>query len=201
MPARAEVAEARAEFGGRREQIGDQHDEAALADRFGDPLQRAREIGRAAGRFAVEHAVQAAEVAGAVPRRQVVGDFVVEREQADGVALRGQEVGERRGERAGVVALGVLGRAVAHRAAHVDDEVAAQVRFVLEPLDVVAIGAGEEPPVEIARVVAGRVRAVLAELDGEAVVRTAMDAGVETFDDDAGAQLQVLDPHHGRAGR
>ena len=118
---------------------------------------------------------------GAMPRRQVVGDLLVEREQADRVALREQEIGERRGQRAGVLALGVRRRAEAHRAAQVDEQVAAQVRLVLEPLDVVAVGAGEEPPVEIARVVAGRVRAILAELDREAVVRAAMDAGVETL--------------------
>ena len=51
---------------------------------------------------------------------------------------------------------------------------AAQVGLVLEAFEVVAVGAGEQPPVEIPRIVAGRVLAILAELDREAVIRAAV---------------------------
>ena len=46
-------------------------------------------------------------------------------------------------------------RTIAHRPARVDDEIAAEIGLVLESFHVVAIGPGEETPVEIARVVAG----------------------------------------------
>mgnify|MGYP006993420739 CR=1 FL=1 len=54
--------------------------------------------------------------------------------------------------------------AVAHRAALVQNQVDAQVGLVLELLDVIAVGAGEQPPVEVAGIVAGRVRPVVDEV-------------------------------------
>ena len=75
-------------------------------------------------------------------------------EQADRVALGRQEVGDRGRRGPGVLALAVRSRAIAHRPAGVEHQVAAEVGLVLEPLDVIAVGAGEQPPVEVARVVA-----------------------------------------------
>ena len=102
-------------------------------------------FGRAALRLALERRQQAAEMARTMPRRQILGDPVLEREQADGVALRRQEIGDRGRRGPGVVALAVRHRrrAVTHRPARVDHEVAAEVRLVLEPLDVIAVGAGD----------------------------------------------------------
>ena len=50
-------------------------------------FERLGQVGRAAGGLALEHRHQAAEMARAVPRRQVLGDPVLEREQPDRVAL------------------------------------------------------------------------------------------------------------------
>lgn len=84
-----------------------------------------------------------------------------------------------------------------HRPALVDDEVAAEVGFVLEFLDVVAIAPPEDAPVQITRIIAGDVLSVLGELDGKTVVGTAMEAGPESFDDDAGAELKTPEAHEG----
>ena len=94
-----------------------------------------------------------------------------------------------------------VARAIAHRPAGVQHEVAAEVGLVLEPLDVVAVGAREEPPVEVAGVVARGVLAVLAELDREAVVGAAVDALDESLDGGPGPELEALDAHRGPAGR
>src|SRR5262245_22969591 len=75
---------------------------------------------------------------------------------------------------------------------------AAQIRFVFESLDVITIAASKEFPIQVARVVAGRVLAILGELDGETVIRTAMETGEKAFDNRSGPQLQVLDAHQGR---
>ena len=72
---------------------------------------------------------------------------------------------------------------------------AAQVGFVFELLYVITIAACEQPPVEVARIVTRRVLAVFSELDGEAVIRAAMNARPESLNDNAGAQLQILDTH------
>ena len=71
-------------------------------------------------------------MAGAIARGQIFADRFIEGQQAHGVALLREKVGERRGEGAGVVGLGVAARAEGHRAAVIDEQVAAQVRLVLE---------------------------------------------------------------------
>ena len=113
----------------------------------------ARLVARPVG-LALQRRHQPAQMARAVPRRQVLGDPILEQEQADRVALRRQEVGDRGRRGARVIALAVRPRSIAHRPAGVDHQVAAQVGLVLEPLDVIAIRPGIQPPVEIARVVA-----------------------------------------------
>ena len=60
---------------------------------------------------------------------------------------------------------------------------AAEIRFVLESLDVVAVGPGKQPPIQVMQIVPRRVLAVLAELDGEPVVGAAMQAAEQPFHD------------------
>src|SRR5207245_2315276 len=86
-------------------------------------------------------------------------------------------------------------RTVSHRTAIIDQQMTAQVGLVLEFLDEVTVRAGKEPPVEIARIVAGRVLAVLGELDGEPVIGAAMAPVPESFHHDTGAQFQIPDRH------
>ena len=65
-----------------------------------------------------------------------------------------------------------------------------QVRLFFELLEVELVGAAENLPVEVPQVVAGCVLAVLGELDGEAVVGTAVYAGDVPFHDQPGTQLK-----------
>src|SRR5262249_2032711 len=95
----------------------------------------------------------------------------------------------------GILALTVGARLVAHRAARIEHEITAQVGLVLEPLHVVAVRSCVEPPVEVARIVAGTVLAVLAELDREARIRAAVNALDEPLHGDPRADLEALDPH------
>jgi hypothetical protein len=99
----------------------------------------------------------------------------------DRVALSVQKPGERRGERAGVIRFCVTNRAVAHRAALIHKQMAAEIGFILEFFQVVTVRARIQTPVEIARVVAGRVLAVFRELDRETVIRTAMQTVPKSF--------------------
>src|SRR5205823_7200987 len=66
-----------------------------------------------------------------------------------------------------------------------------------EFFDVIPITAREEPPVEVARIVARRVLAILGELDRETVIGTAVNTRPESLNHNAGAQLQILDTHQG----
>ena len=123
----------------------------------------------------VQQFLQVRRIAAGADQR---ADFAVERDQAHAVLLMQHQVGQRRGRALGVFQLRHRRRValVAHALAGVQQQVADQVRLFLELLQVVLVGAAEDLPIEIAEVVAGRVLAVLGELDREAVERAAMHA-------------------------
>ena len=125
----------------------------------------------------------------------VVGRLV-EQDQADRVLLAGQEHRQRDDQRGGVVELRQdgAGAPVVHRCAGIDDERDPDVALFLVLLDVMAVGAGEDAPVEPAEVVAGGVLAVRGELDVEAVERAAVLAADRPLDQPPRAQGQVGDP-------
>ena len=79
------------------------------------------------------------------------------------------------------------------RAGGVDDEVGAEVGLLLEALHVVLVELALGLPVEVAQLVAGRVLAVLGELDRLPVVGRAVEAGEHALGDRADAQLQAAE--------
>src|SRR5688572_6055483 len=91
-------------------------------------------------------------------------------EQAGGVALIDDKIRERGGETARVIELAAVLKGEAHRAAEIEDDVTAEVRFRLEFLEIEAVGAAEDAPVQAADVVAGDVVAILGELDAGAAM-------------------------------
>src|SRR5215510_6460441 len=102
-------------------------------------------------------------MAGAMAGGEELANLFVEREQSDRVALQVKKVRQRGGERGGVFTLGVTGRPVRHRTAEIGEQVTPQIGFVLELLDEVTIAPGVHAPIQITRVVVGRVLAILAE--------------------------------------
>jgi hypothetical protein len=72
----------------------------------------------------------------------------IERRQSNAVALPVHQVAERRGQTGGVLELGNAARPVRHRTADVNHQLAVEVGFLLEFLDVVAIAAREHLPVD-----------------------------------------------------
>jgi len=126
--------------------------------------------------------------------RHVRDDVAVEGDDADAVALALGEVAEARPDETAVLELADPAATEAHRLRHVeqDAEVRVGVRLIL--LDVVAIGAGVQPPVDAPDVIAGDVAAVLGEVDRGAEERRAMQAVDEAFDDVARHQLEVANP-------
>ena len=77
----------------------------------------------------------------------------------------------------------------------VHKQVAAEIGFVLKFFQVVTVRARIQSPVEIARVVAGRVLAVFGELDLESVIRAAMQTVPKSLDDHARAKFEAADRH------
>src|SRR5262245_55806011 len=85
-------------------------------------------------------------------------------------------------------------RSVRHRAADVEHQMAVEIGFFFELLDVKAVAARVDLPVDRGQIVAGDVLPVLGELDAEALERTAMQAGEEPFDDGACFQFERAEP-------
>ena len=139
-----------------------------------------------------------AQVPGARARRQQRRNAVVERDQAERIALPMHQVGERAGEIRRVLQLGDLAGAVAHRSADVEQQVAREVGFLFVLLDEVLVGAREHLPVERGEIVAGQILPVLRELDAESLVRTAMQAGQEALDDRPRLEIDRAEPRDDR---
>ena len=135
-----------------------------------------------------------AELGDLARRAEERPDAARESRHADAVGLVEDEVGHRGGGGAGEVVLRPRPRAVSHRLAGIDQEPGDEVRLLLVLLQVEPLGAAEDLPVDVLDVVAGRVLAVLGELDGEAVPRTAMAAGQVPLHDLPGFELQAVDP-------
>jgi hypothetical protein len=57
-------------------------------------------------------------------------------------------------------------------------------------LEINLVGLGEDFPIDVADVVAGDVLPMLGEFDGDSLIRRAVHAGHEAFDDEAGAQVE-----------
>src|SRR5881227_2460582 len=72
---------------------------------------------------------------------------------------------------------------------------AAEVGFVLEFFDIIAVTPGVETPIQIAEIIPRAVLAIFRKLDGKAVERAAVQPVPKTFDHDLGPQLQVFDRH------
>src|SRR5262249_30202418 len=97
------------------------------------------------------------------------------------------------GQAGGVGELSLILGPVGHRAAGVQEQRRAEVRLLLVLADVEAVALAEDPPVDVADLVAGDVLPVLLELDAVALLRRAVQARAEAVDDDAGEDLQAGD--------
>ena len=168
-------------------------DQAAARDALGHVVQHGADVGVLLAVGVVEQVEDAAELRFPRLGRQVLSHFRVEQHQAHGVVLVEHQVRQGGGEVAGVAELAQFAALERHRLGAIDEDVGAEVRLVLEELDVVLVGAGEDLPVDGAGIVAGRVGAVVEVLDGEAVVGAAVAARQEPLDDLARHQLHVAD--------
>src|SRR5262249_51295716 len=110
------------------------------------------------------------------------------------IALPLRQVGEAGADEAGVFQLRDAAAGELHRPRDVEQHRQVGVGVGLVLLDVEAIGAGIEAPVDAADVVAGDVAAVLGEVDRGTEVRRAVQAVDEPLDDVARQQLEVADP-------
>jgi len=122
-----------------------------------------------------------------------LGDDAVEQDETGGVLLLHDEVAEGGRDGGRVVEFRLVFGLVVHRLRSVEQDVRAEVRLLLVLLDVEAVGAAVDLPVEEPEVVARRVLAVLGEFDGEPVVRALVESAHESFHDRPRAHIEACD--------
>src|SRR2546430_15575905 len=123
-----------------------------------------------------------------------VHDARIERDQARPIPLAAGEVGKAGGEVATVVELGDPAASEIHRAGDVQQQAEVRVGVGLELLDVKAVGARPESPVDATDVVTGHVGPVLGEVDRQAEVRRVVQAGDGSFDHGPSQEVEAVDP-------
>ena len=182
------------------EQIGDQHDHAALDQRLGELVQRPADV-RLARRAAAARARAAARAGGRAARSPAAATTIRSSNAISPAASRCRFI-RYASDAASTTPYSslVIGAraAIAHRPADVEQQVAVEVGLLLELLDVVAVAARVDLPVERRQIVAGQVLAVLGELDAEALERAAVQARQEALDDRPRLQLERAEPRDDR---
>src|SRR5436190_10632583 len=172
-------------------EVGDEDEEAAPREELGQLLHRRRQSSGPGRLQPIEDVERRLHVLGR--RRHVLHDVVVEGGEADAVPLAVHHVGEAGGEDPAVLELADAAAAERHRLRDVEQTGEVDVGVGLVLLDIEAIGAPEQLPVDAADVVAGGVAAVLGEVDRRAELRRAVHPVDEPLDDRARHHLEVAD--------
>jgi len=154
------------------EEVGDEHDEALLSRALECLFERACDGRRAAG-IELAEVVDQTEDAGLVGTGgEPVAAAAGERRDLDAVVGGEADIGERGQARGAVLELRrriIVAREV-HRRAAVEQQVNEVLLLALELLHDEVVGAAEDVPVDVPEIVAGRILAVVGELDSPAVM-------------------------------
>lgn len=128
--------------------------------------------------------------------RGLLVDLATEEGEAKGVALAVEELYQHgggidgEGEFVGLVDIAVVFGGEEHGTALVDHQLATEVGLLFELLDIEAVGATIEMPVDVLCAFAGIVLTIVGELNGKTMERTFMLASDESFDHLAGIKVQ-----------
>ena len=176
--------------------IADEHDHAAAIQPLADQFERGAEIALSLAGEIFELRQDREQVPLALLGGQKIPHVGVERHKPGGILLVRGEVAQGRGEIRAVFELGepaLVLRHVAHAAARVEQADDVHVRFHLEPLHVIPLGAGEHLPVDRPQLVAAGVFTVIDELHAVAVVGRAVAGGIHSLHEQPRLQLDPGD--------
>ncbi len=179
---------------GVRQEVAENHDQAAMPHHAGDLMQARFDVGFAGRLELGEQREDIAKLRPLAPRRQALADLLIEGDQADRVLLVDHQIAERGRKTDAVLEFGeLLTIGVTHRSRQIHHQVAGQVRFRLELLDVEAVGLGVNVPVHVGNIVAGRVLAMFGELDRKPLERAGVQPRDEALNNELGAEVE---PRH-----
>ena len=176
--------------------IADEHDHAAAAEPLADQFERGAEIALPFAGEVFELRQDREQVPLALLGGKKIPHLGVERHEPGGILLVRGQVAQGRGEIRAVFELGepaLVLRHVAHAAARVEQADDIHVRFHLEPLHEIPLGAGEHLPVDRAQLIAAGVLAVIDELHAVAVVWGAVAGGIHSLHEQPRLELDPGD--------
>ncbi len=167
------------------EEIAEHDHQAPTMDPLGEHFERTGSIGYLAGLNAVERCQQLSKIGALRSWRVVRAERVVIERKPDSIFLQHRKVRKRGCQIRRVRELGnrAFG-SVPHRSAPIDRNDGAEICFLLELFDVVASCPTEHLPIEVPKVIARMVCAVLGELRTKAVEWRAVQPRQETFNDE-----------------
>ena len=192
VPDEAQVLDATDEFVLVVEKIAHEHHDPAASRLAREIVERLGNGGGLRGIERAEHGADRVDFREAVRARDVLARLVVEDRHCGGVALEEDEIREARGHHFCIVELAHRTGAVAHGLAAIEQQVRHEVRLLLVLLDVVAVAAPEHLPIEMPRVVAGDVFAVLRKLDRKSAERRLVRTGHVALDNRARLEAEIL---------
>ena len=177
-------------------EVGDQHQDPTTAEGARHREQRVPERSRATRMNPLQGVQHQVHVTDGGP--YVLHYLGVERVQPHPVTLAAGKVGQRGGQEARVVELADGAAAVGHGARYVEEHGEVGVRLRLVLLDIMTVRAREQPPVDLADVIARYVGAVLRELHRQSQIGRAVEPVQKAVHHRACEELEVIDPrqHH-----
>ena len=174
------------------QQIAEDHHQTAVSQHGGNLRQAVSDIRLSGGTQTRKLREHVSQLRAFGARGQAGADLGVEGNQAHGILLVNHQVTQRRRQTDPIVELGqLLLVRESHRATEVHRQIARDVGFRFELLDVILVRLGVHQPIDILGIVAGGVLAMLTELHRESVKRTRMQPLQKAFDDKLGAQVQA----------
>jgi hypothetical protein len=188
MAAMAKLFEFGCEGFGLGEEIGEDEDHATTTGDLAKALEHERERRLALGRLLLNRMSEREEVRGMATGRELMLDGIIEAHQADGIALTQEDIRERERERAGITVLcGSFGERigmmwVVHGGGGIEEEISAEIGLILELLDVVAVAFRQEPPIEMAEIIARRIFFMLGEFDALSAMGALMKTCEQALD-------------------
>ena len=175
------------------EHVAKENQQRAFGESIGDFVQAGRQFRLARGTRLGEGREDVRQVRAFTSRREVMTQFLVEREQSHRVLLANAKVTQRSCQTDRIIHLRhAAAGSIVHTPRTIDEKIRLEVRLRLELLDVVSIRLAINPPIYQAKIVAGGILAVLRELDREAMKWRTVQPRQKPLHDKAGLEVQPL---------
>ena len=165
MPHRAEPTQLPVQQLEGSQQIGNEDDQSALRQQVGKLPHGNLKGSAPRHRRLLQLGQQPPKMTWPIPRRDVLFEFFTKSRQPNCVPLLHQKTGERRGQRRGILRLGVAGGPKLHGSAVIDHQLTSQIRFILKLFDVGPVTPSQHLPINVPRIIPLHVSSILTELD------------------------------------